>query len=133
MISMATVVEMLELEEKDEDFDLLVAVRERESKEGWDTLLRETIAVLADRSCQGLWRSAIAIVYWASSSAPDMPVPKSEVIARLYWCLINHPESSEEDENLVWSATMNLKGVDYLSEWDPMKDPEVRRHLDAMG
>jgi hypothetical protein len=38
----------------------------------------------------------------------------------------------DDGENLVWSIASHLKGVGYLSDWQPLDDPEVRLYLVAL-
>jgi hypothetical protein len=57
-------------------------------------------------------------------------MPKARVIALLHHRLIaDVPAPLELDDNLVWSITRNLKGVDYLSDYEPLDDPEVKDEL----
>jgi hypothetical protein len=58
------------------------------------------------------------------------PMPKVRVIALLHHRLIaDVPEPLALDENLVWSITRNLKGVEYLSDYEPLNDPEIQMEL----
>jgi hypothetical protein len=34
--------------------------------------------------------------------------------------------------NLAWSITCKLKGLDYMSEYDPLRDPAVLHELEAL-
>jgi len=128
--------EMIDLERQDEDFDLLAAVQARADSEGWDQLLVEALQILSDLSQQENWRSATCIIFWSNPTRTEMPIPKMAVVARLYWCLIQFPgfggEGLDDAENLVWTITKDLKGIGYDSDWDPIKDLEVRVFLDAL-
>ena len=56
----------------------------------------------------------------------DRPMPVNQVIGLLYRRLIEDvPAQYELDENLVWSITRSLKGVDYLSDYEPLQDPAI--------
>ena len=118
--------QLIRMEAKDENFDLLGVLNTESS---WSGRLAEAIEILRDRNLQEFWERAVAVCYWALDRTNDLPIEKMELVARLYWCLLN----GLEDENLVWSIAIKLNGVDYLSEWDPMIDPEVRKHLATMG
>jgi hypothetical protein len=56
-------------------------------------------------------------------------VPADELIAWLYHRF--DPEGRAED-NDVWSIASKLKGVGYLSDYKPLRDPGVLRHLNAI-
>jgi hypothetical protein len=130
------VLALLEKEQADEEFDLMEAVTELSAQTGWAGILVDALGVLQDVSLAQYWYDAASIIYWGISRTDELPVPKMAVIARLYWCLIKYPSFGDDGENLVWSIASQIKGVGYLSEWDPMTDPEVRKYLaefDAMG
>ena len=129
--------ELILKEEQDEDFDLLETVNARAKDRGWYGIVEEAIANLEDRSMAHMWNRTIAVCYWAVYHLDELPIPKMEMVARLHWCLINSPDEEEAGlggiDNLVWSIAIELKGVSYNSEWDPLKDPEVRTYFSAMG
>jgi hypothetical protein len=56
----------------------------------------------------------------------DGNLPANELIAWLYHRF--DPDGQTED-NEVWSITSKLKGVGYLSEYQPLCDPGVLRYL----
>ena len=129
---MSLVLGWLGQEVAEEDFDLyetVLANRERES----ERILRESLEILSDPNLQKYWHSSSAIIYWLLPMPDQIEIPKMAIVARLYWCLIQDGDSMDEAENLVWSIAKDLKGVEYLSEWEPMKDPEVAKYLAAMG
>jgi hypothetical protein len=98
------------------------AIRALVDTYGWAGVLQEMLALLQDDAAQRHWREA-SIVIWGGI---DQPMPATQVIALLYRRLIEDvPVEYELDGNLVWSIARNLKGVDYLSDYDPMKDPEI--------
>ncbi len=122
---------LLDREAQDEDFDLCLEVQNHAKSEGWLSIVEEALAILSDREKPLYWRSAANIIFWSPKT--ELPIPKMQVVARLYWCLIHGGEGIEDAENLVWSIAKDLKGVGYLSEWDPMQDPEVAKYLADMG
>lgn len=127
-----SVSEMIDLERQDEDFDLLEAIQIRSKQEGWSQILQEALDILSDKTKQNDWQSAANIIFWSSPDKTEMPIPKMAVVARLTWCQING-DGLDDSENLVWTIAKDLKGVAYLSDWDPQKDPEVRAYLDSFG
>lgn len=119
-------------EAADADFDLyetVLAHRENESL----VILGECLEILSDRSQQSYWNAAASVVYWLLPLPSEITTPKMAIVARLYWCLIQDGPGMEDSENLVWSIAKDLKGVDYLSDWEPLKDPEVAKYLAEMG
>lgn len=89
---------------------------------GWDAVLNALLAVLRDDSAQPFWRD-VSVVLFATL---DRPMPVNQVIGLLYRRLIEDvPAEYELDENLVWSITRNLKGVAYLSDYEPLQDPAI--------
>jgi hypothetical protein len=54
-------------------------------------------------------------------------IPADELIALLYYRF----QTTEHEglDNWVWSITSHLKGVGYLSEYEPLKDPGVLEHF----
>ena len=104
------------LETRDEAIWALVATH------GWDAVREEMLAVLRDDGAQAHWRDA-SVVIWRGG---ERPMPAVAVIALLYRRLIGDvPAAHQLDENLVWSITCNLKRVDYLSDYEPLRDPEI--------
>ena len=120
-------------EDEDEDFDLLEAVLECSSTNGWPSVVRDAMAILEDTRSKNRWRQAANVLYWAASRTRDWPCPPMKAVAQLYECLIEHPGFGgvgiDDAENLVWSVAKELKGIDYLSDWQPLDDPEVRQYL----
>jgi hypothetical protein len=89
---------------------------------GWDGMLQEMLALLRDDGAQRHWRDASTVIW----RGIDQPMPANQVIALLYRRLIEDvPVEYELDGDLIWSITRNLKGVDYLSDYDPLSDPEI--------
>jgi hypothetical protein len=93
---------------------------------GWDAVLEEMLSLLLDGAGQRHWAVA-ATVIWRGI---DLPMPVVPVIALLHLRLLaDVPPDQALDENLVWSIVSNLKGVSYLSDYDPASDPEVQEEL----
>ncbi len=125
---------LIENEIADGDFDLLDAVQTLSESEGWTQVISDCLSILSDKSKMELWEAAVRIIFWATSRSRVYPVPSKAIVARLYWCLETFEGNinSEIDENLVWSIAIALEGVNYLSEWDPQRDPEVLVFLEEM-
>jgi hypothetical protein len=98
------------------------AIWELVSTCGWEAILAEMLAILRDDNARPHWQEA-TIVLWRGIKNP---MPVIQVIALLYRRLLETvPPEYELDENLVWSITCNLKGIDYLSDYDPTRDPQI--------
>lgn len=68
----------------------------------------------------------VGAVFW-SAVLDKRKISANEAIALLYYRL---PLDSMSDEsNLAWSIASELKGIGYLSDYDPLSDPEVQRYL----
>jgi hypothetical protein len=133
---MESILDLLVRENEDKDFDLHDTVRERAAQSGWSDILTAALDILEQPDNKAYWRQATAIIFWAVGAKAEMPKPKMEVVARLYWCLAKYPgfggSGMDDGENLVWSIASHLKGVGYLSDWQPLDDPEVRLYLVAL-
>jgi hypothetical protein len=92
---------------------------------GWEPICEYLINVLRDDNQEENWPTA-TLVFWGAEG-DKRNIPADELIALLY-----HRFQTTEHEgldNLVWSLTSHLKGVGYLSEYDPLKDPKVLEHF----
>jgi hypothetical protein len=94
---------------------------------GWEPVRECMLDILRDDSQGSHWRT-VAHVFWGAV-LDRRELPADEVIALLYYRF--DPEGRAED-NDVWSITSKLKGVGYLSEYEPLRDPGVLRHLQAI-
>ena len=124
---MSSLLALFAAEHEDEAFDLFEEMQRRASNRGWEPLLVEAFALLSSRAQEGYWNEATLVIYWSLSAQPTLPCTREECIARLYVCLEQSPEL---DENLVWSVAKELKGVPYVSDWDPYKDPVIWEHME---
>lgn len=92
----------------------------------WETVRDGMIAVLADDGAAKHWVTATVVLWFGVAR----PMPRARVIALLHHRLMaESPPRLALDENLVWSITSNLKGVGYLSDYEPLNDPEVQDEL----
>lgn len=94
---------------------------------GWEAVRGFMLDVLRDDHQQAHWRTA-AHVFWGAV-LDRRELPGDELIAWLYYRF--DPEGRTED-NEIWSITSKLKAVEYLSEYQPLRDPGVLRHLRAI-
>jgi hypothetical protein len=94
---------------------------------GWEAVRDGMLDVLRDDRQAAHWRTA-AHVFWGAV-LDRRQVPADELIAWLYHRF--DPEGRAED-NDVWGITSKLKGVGYLSDYQPLRDPGVLHHLRAI-
>lgn len=123
---------LFEAEMADPDhFELIEAVDELVSHIGWAFVQAEAMQILASSELLRFWHQAMCVVFWSSSSEVRIPPcgDAMDCVARLYLCL---ERDRRLDENLVWSIAHQLKGVSYLSAWNPLLDREVVMRMAAM-
>jgi hypothetical protein len=94
---------------------------------GWDAVQEYLLKVLQDDNQRSHWYTAAA-VFWGAA-LDKRPVPVDKLIALLYYRF--DPDGKNEDD-LVWSITSELKGVEYLSDYSPLDDPGVQREFQAL-
>ena len=92
----------------------------------WSQIYSILIEFLEDSGLYHYWHTITVILFQAVTD--KRPIRVDYTIALLYYCLMNAPENYM-DENLVWSITRNLKGVGYLSDYEPFKDSAVWEEL----
>jgi hypothetical protein len=94
---------------------------------GWEAVRDCMLDVLRDDHQEAHWRTA-AHVFWGAV-LDRRELPGDELIAWLYHRF--DPEGQTED-NEVWSMASKLKGVGYLSEYQPLCDAGVLHYLRAI-
>lgn len=112
-------------EECDRDLeDLLAPVV---AGHGWPPVGEALLGILeADEP--GLWPDAAGAL-WATA-LDRCELDSNRVIALVYHRLGG--SASDHDSNLAWSVASRLKGVGYLSDYDPLADPDVLRELERL-
>ncbi len=90
---------------------------------GWAPLEREMLGILAASHNEDHWHVA-AGVFW-SALLEQRPIHADRLIAHLCWRF-------PVEDNLAWSITSKLKGIGYLSDYDPRQDPAVLAALHAL-
>lgn len=85
----------------------------------WKNIRTGLLNILVEND-SSLWDETVAYIYYFQNRGYKFDDTKT--IAALYSCL----SSSETiDENLAWTITKNLKSIPYLSDYDPLQDPEI--------
>ena len=103
-----------------EDFEPLI------DEVGWPAVCGQLLAILEDAHQSDDQWLAVAAVFWGAV-LDHRPVPDNRLIALLYARLSLDPHSTEN--NLAWSMVVRLRGISYLSEYDPLTDPKVLAEL----
>lgn len=103
-------------EDAQENADALI------TPETWPQVRDYILAVLDDpQRSRAEWELAAALVWGACCD--ERPLPIDRTIALVYARLPTDPDSSEN--NLAWSIASKLNRVSYLSEYDPLRDPNI--------
>lgn len=116
------------------DRDMSDAVSELALEVSWPAVDTEMVHVLRDVSQCSHWHDVAACFFGTDCHKRELPFGTTYLIALLYDCLRIRPNLGVPEididyaKNLVWSITQNLKGVGYLSDYDPETDPAVQRH-----
>lgn len=93
---------------------------------GWPAV-RDSVFAALESEEKALWTPAAAALWGAI-------LDKRDLDANLAIALVYHrlsPSPTEED-NLAWSIASRLKGVGYLSSYDPHADPQVQTHIERL-
>lgn len=72
----------------------------------------------------------LAQVFWGAA-LDKRPIDANKVIALLYYRLPSDKGSSEN--NLAWSIVCKLKGIEYISKYNPMEDQEIIKEKYELG
>jgi hypothetical protein len=94
---------------------------------GWESVQTCLLDILSDNGRPAYWQRAME-VFWGAV-LDKRSVPADKLIALLYYRF--DPQGLNEN-NLVWSITSKLKGMEYLSEYRPLDDPGVQLELAAL-
>jgi hypothetical protein len=93
---------------------------------GWPPV-REALFRVLEGDEESLWPVAVAAL-WDSCGRRDMEADRA--IALVYHRLA--PDASDDERNLAWSIASTLKGVDYLSDYEPLSDAGVLNELERL-
>jgi len=115
-------------DESEEQIDALIR------RAGWEPVRDGVYKVLLDPAQREHGRAAAA-VFWGAV-LDQRPLDPDRTIAVLYRNLRDQPAEAPSVmnslENLVWSITAKLKNKGYLSDYDPLEDPGVKRELERL-
>ncbi|MCE9525685.1 MAG: hypothetical protein K8R36_06485 [Planctomycetales bacterium] len=94
---------------------------------GWTPIRECMLDVLRDNSLEPHWRTAVHVFWGAVLDRRELPA--DELLAWLYH---RFGSDGRDEDNEVWSIASKLKGVSYLSEYDPLKDAAILAYLKAI-
>src|SRR4029079_17737382 len=94
---------------------------------GWGPVLAVLIDLLESVRPRSDYATVAQVIWGAVLDGRELPADR--IIALLYYRF--DPQGGNED-NLAWSMTVKLKGVDYLSKYNPLHDPSISRELERI-
>jgi len=92
----------------------------------WEEIRNCLLNILYENN-QSLWDETIRYIYFFQNRGYTYEPAKT--IAILYNCL---SLSEELDGNLIWTITINIKSISYLSDYEPYQDMEVLNEMDKI-
>ena len=104
--------------DKCEEIESLIEVN------GWEVIQSALVEMLKDVNLNIDDFDVVAQVFWGAVLDKRI-IDINKVIALLYLRL---PDGSDL-ENLIWSITERLKGVGYLSDYEPLVDPDIIKEM----
>ena len=111
-----------------DEIDQQSSIEELCRADGWDRVCDALLAILEDATRSVHDWAVTAAVFWGAV-LDGRPVPADRLIALLY---VRLPKEDGAENNLAWSIASNLKGRSYLSDYDPLSDPDIQRELDRL-
>lgn len=123
----SVVIGLLSKDATDDHFETEEPAFQAIDKYGWPAIRDAILSVLEDDR-PDLWENAAGLIW--SVGISDREVDTNKTTALVYFRLNPHPPC--DANNLAWSIASSLKGVGYLSDYDPLDDPEVRAELDRL-
>lgn len=109
-----------------DDEDAVERIEQLIEESGWPTVRDDLMAILEDPTRAASEWETVAAVFWGAV-LDGREVNADRLIALLYARLPNDGGSAEN--NLAWSITSKLRGVDYLSAYNPLADGKVQAEL----
>jgi len=92
----------------------------------WEEIRNGLLNILYDND-QSLWDETIRYIYFFQNKGYSYEAAKT--IALLNNCL---SLSEELDGNLIWTITINIKSISYLSDYEPYQDTEVLNEMNKI-
>jgi hypothetical protein len=85
----------------------------------WEEIRNGLLNILYEND-QTLWDQTMIYIYYFQGRG--YKYEDSKTIAILYNCLLL---SENLNGNLIWTITIGIKSISYLSDYEPFHDPEV--------
>jgi hypothetical protein len=105
--------------------DVLDGIETAIEEHGWPVIRDGLMAVLEEPTRPLAHWELAACAFWGAV-LDRRPMHADRVIALVYARL---PDEDGAENNLAWSIASKLRGVDYLSDYNPLADPSVLREL----
>jgi hypothetical protein len=93
---------------------------------GWAIVREDLMAILEDPARATSAYETVAAVFWGAV-LDGREVNAGRLVALL--CVRLPHDGVGAENNLAWSITAKLRGVGYLSSYDPVADPKVQAEL----
>jgi len=119
--------DVLRLAARDPESDLDEQLQPLIDEFGWTAVCDGFFEALESKET-AIWRTAAAAIWGAALDKREMDAHRA--IALVYFRL--DPNKPGEEDNLAWSIACKLKGVGYLSTYDPRLDPPVKEQLEQL-
>jgi len=118
---------ILEINEADLSYEEIQIVMNRMLSLGkWEEIRTGLLNILCENA-EALWNETILYIYYFQGRG--YVYEDAKTIAILYNCLTL---SEELNGNLIWTITINIKSVSYLSDYEPYHDKEVLNEMDKI-
>ncbi len=118
------------LDEDRSDGSKCESIEELITQFGWVPVERELFDILSDHE-QGEknWQTA-AEVFWGALLDKRIIADANRLIALVIKRL--PPDKDSNENNLAWSIASEIKGLDYLSDFDPLTDPLIAKEISRL-
>jgi|SRR5262245_32184356 len=117
--------DVLRLVARDAESDLDEQLQPLIDEFGWAAVCDGIFKALESKET-AIWHTAAAAIWGAALDKREMDAHRA--IALVYFRL----DKPGEEDNLAWSIASKLKGVGYLSSYDPRLDPPIKEQLERL-
>lgn len=125
-----TLLEDVALDDESLEKDGVDLVEDLITEENWPQVQQTLIDLLADDGQSArIWHLTLCLFWGALGD--KRPVDGDRVLALAN--LRDQAFETDDQHNLVWSLACKIKGVSYLSDYEPRHDPAVVKYLIEYG
>jgi len=103
-------------------------------QDGWESVRDGLFQVLLNRGLVKHGYTVAAVLWGAVLDRRPLDPNYTIAVLERQRCFRLPDEAKDPNslDNLVWSITIKLKGLEYLSDYDPIGDPAVKREMDRL-